>query len=103
VLRVFEKLVLRKICGPKRDEVIGERKRVDNEELDDLYPTSDFIRVIKSRMMRCAGHVARVVERRMHSGFWWINLRETDYLGNIGVDRWIIFKRIFKKYNGDLD
>jgi hypothetical protein len=69
--------------------VTGERKIVHNEELDDLY-TPDFVRVIKSRMMRCAGHVARVAERKTHSGFWRINLREIDYLEDIGVDRWII-------------
>jgi hypothetical protein len=76
---------------------------VHNEEPDDLYSTPDFIRVIKSRMMRCAGHVARVAERKMHSGFWRIYPREIYCFEDTGVGQWIIFKRIFKKYIGDLN
>jgi hypothetical protein len=48
--------VLRKICGPKRDEATGEWIRQRNEELNDLYSSPDFIRVIKSRRMRLAGN-----------------------------------------------
>jgi hypothetical protein len=63
-LRVFENRVLRRIFGPKRDEATGEWRRLHNEELNDLYSSSNIIRVIKSRRMRWAGHVARVVEKR---------------------------------------
>jgi hypothetical protein len=55
--------VLRRIFGPKRDEVRGEWRRVHNEELDDLY-SPNIIWVIKSRRLRWAGHVARMGERR---------------------------------------
>jgi len=63
-LRVFENRVLRKIFGTKRDEVTGEWRKLHNEELNDLYPSSNVIRVIKSRRMRWTGRVARIVERR---------------------------------------
>jgi hypothetical protein len=59
---VFEKRVLRRIFGPKRDEVKGVWRRLHNEELNDLYSSPNIIRVMKSRRMRCAGHVARMVE-----------------------------------------
>ena len=68
-LRVFEKRVLRRVFGPKRDEVTGEWRRLHNEELSDLYCSPNIVRVIKSRRMRWAGHVARigVVELQLHS------------------------------------
>jgi hypothetical protein len=56
---VFENRVLRRIFGPRRDEVTGEWRRLHNEELNDLYSSPNIIRVIKSRIMRWAGHVAR--------------------------------------------
>ena len=61
-LRVFEK-VLRRILGPKRDNVTGEWRKLHNEELNDLYYLPNIILVIKSRKMRWTGHVARKRER----------------------------------------
>jgi hypothetical protein len=61
---VFENRVLRRIFGPKRDEATGEWRSLHNEELNDLYSSLNIIRVIKSRRMRWAGHVARVGEKR---------------------------------------
>jgi hypothetical protein len=55
--------VLRRICGPKRDEVTREWKRLHNEEVNDLYSSTNIVRVIKSRRMRRTGHVARTRER----------------------------------------
>jgi hypothetical protein len=63
-LSVFENRVLRKIFGPKRDEVTGEWRKLHNEELHDLYSSPSKIRIMKSRSIRWAGHVARMVERR---------------------------------------
>jgi hypothetical protein len=63
-LRVFENRVLRKIFGPKRDEVTGEWRKLHNEKLRDLYSSQSIIRIIKSRRMRRAGHVARMGEKR---------------------------------------
>ena len=63
-LRVFENMVLRRIFGPRRDEVTGEWTRLHNEELNDLYCSPNIVRVIKSRRMRWAGHVARMGEER---------------------------------------
>jgi hypothetical protein len=56
--------VLRRIFGPKRDEVMREWRKMHNEELRDLYSSPSIIRIIKSRRMRWAGHVAQMAERR---------------------------------------
>jgi hypothetical protein len=61
-LRVFENRVLRRVLGPKRDEVAGEWKKLHNEELSDLYSLPNIVRVVKSIIMRWAGHVARMGE-----------------------------------------
>jgi len=57
---MYENNVLRKILGPRRDEVIGEWRKLHNEELHDLYCSPNIVRVIKWRRMRLVGHVARV-------------------------------------------
>jgi len=63
-LRVLENGVLKRIVGPKKDEVTGELRKLHNEELNDLYSSPNIFRVIKSRRMRWAGHVARMGKRR---------------------------------------
>ena len=63
-LRVFENMVLRRIFGPRRDDVTGEWRRLHNEELNDLYSSPNIMRVIKSKRMRCAGHVAHMGEEK---------------------------------------
>ena len=61
---VFENKVLRRIFGPRRDEVTGDWRRLHNEELNDLYSSPNIVRVIKSIRMRWVGHVARMGEER---------------------------------------
>jgi hypothetical protein len=61
---VFENKVLRRLFGPTRKEVTGKWRRLHNEELNDLYSTPNIVRVIKSRRMGWAGHVARMGEER---------------------------------------
>jgi hypothetical protein len=63
-LRVFENKVLRRIFGPRRDEVTGGWRKLHNEELHDLYSSPSIIRIIKSRRIRWAEHVARMGETR---------------------------------------
>jgi hypothetical protein len=63
-LRVFENRVLRRIFHPKRDEVTGDWRKLHNEELHKLYCSTNIVRIIKSRRMRWAGHVARMGEKR---------------------------------------
>jgi hypothetical protein len=63
-LRVFENRVLRRIFGPKRDEVTGEWRKLHNGELNDLYCSRTIVRLIKSRKLRWARHVACLGERR---------------------------------------
>ena len=61
---MFESRVLRRVFGPKRDEVTGEWRKLHNEELSDLYSLPNIVRVVKSRRMRWAGHVARMGKGR---------------------------------------
>jgi hypothetical protein len=61
---VFENRVLRRVFGPKRDEATGEWRKLHNEDLNDLYSLPNIVRVVKSRRMRWAGHVARMGEER---------------------------------------
>jgi hypothetical protein len=63
-LRVFENRVLTRLFGLKRDEVMGEWRKLHNEELHDLYSSPSIIRILKSRKMRWVGHVARMGEKR---------------------------------------
>jgi hypothetical protein len=63
-LRVYENRVLRRIFGPKRDGATGRWRKLHNEELHNLYSSPSIIRIIKSKGMRWAGHVARMGEKR---------------------------------------
>jgi len=65
--------------GPKRDEVTGEWTRLHDEELGVLYCSSNIIRVIKSRKMRWAAHIACVGRREVHTRLWWRNLGENTW------------------------
>jgi hypothetical protein len=65
-LRVFENRVLRRIFGPKRVEVIGSWRKLRNEELNNLYFSPSIISIIKSKRMRCAGHVARMGKKNAY-------------------------------------
>ena len=92
-LRAFENMVLRRIFGRRRAEVTGEWRRLHNEELNDLYSSPNILRVIKSRRMRWAGHVARMGKERGCIGSWWGNRMERD------VDGWIILGRISRMWD----
>jgi len=104
-LRVYENRALRRIFGPKRDEATGEWRKLRNEELSDPYSLPNIVRVVKSRRMRWAGHVARMGEGR--TGFWWGNLRERDHWRDPDVDgriilisRSVILRWFFRKWEG---
>jgi hypothetical protein len=90
---VFENRVLRRIFGPKRDEVTGKYRRLHNEDLNDLY-SSPNIYVTKSRSMRWVRNVVRVGGRgEVYTGFWWGHLKWRPW------NRWgdIILKCLFRK------
>ena len=97
-LRVFENMVLRRIFGPRRDEVTGEWRRLHNEELNDLYSSPSIIWVMKSRRMRWAGHVVYMGGGEAYTGFWWRNLKERYHWGDPSVDGIIILRCIFRKW-----
>jgi len=98
-LRVFEKIVLRKIFGHRKEEVTGEWRRLHNEELNDLYSSPNNVRVITSIRMRWAGHVTHMGEERGCIGSWWGNRRERDHWGDVSLDEWIILGWISRKWD----
>jgi hypothetical protein len=96
-LRAFENKVLRRIFGPKRDEVTGEWRKLSSEELHNLYISPNIIRQIKSKRMRWAGNVARMGEERNVYKIWWESPKERDFSEVRGVDgstgsEWILGK-----------
>jgi len=95
-LGVFENRVLRRIFGPKRDEVTGEWRRLHNEELNDLYSSTNIFRVIKSRT-KWAGYVLCVGESKGVYRVCCGNLMEINHLEDPGVGGMIILRWIFRK------
>jgi hypothetical protein len=91
-LRVFENGVLRRVFGPKRDEVTGEWRKLHNDELNDLYSLPNIVRVAKPRRMRWAVHVARRRRREVCTACWWCNLRVRGLWGDPVVDGRIILR-----------
>jgi hypothetical protein len=85
---VFENRVLRRIFGPKRNEVTAEWRKLHNKELHDLYSSPSIIRITKSRRMRWAGHVARMEEKR-NAYRLSVGKPERDHYENQGVGGWI--------------
>jgi hypothetical protein len=83
---VFENRVLRRIFGPKRDEVTGEWRKLHRGELHNLYSPPDIIRQIKSRRMRWGGQVARVGEGRNVYRVLVGSRKERDHLEDRGID-----------------
>jgi hypothetical protein len=96
---VFENRVLRRVFGPKRDEVTGEWRKLHNAELNDFQSSSTIMRVMKSRRMIWAGHVVRMGEGRGVYRILVENLREREDWGDPGVDGRIILRRIFSKWD----
>jgi hypothetical protein len=78
--------MLRRIFGPKRDEVTGEWRKLHNEELNDLYPSPNIIPVNTWRRMRCAAYVARIGVSRGVYRVLVGDLRERDHLEDPGID-----------------
>jgi len=95
--------VLRRIFGPKGDEVTAECRKLYIEELNDLHSSVNIIRVIKSRRMSWTGHVARMARGEVYTGFWWENLRGNGHLKHPGVDGRIILRWIFRRWDGGTD
>jgi hypothetical protein len=96
-LRVFENRMLRRIFGPKRDEMIGGWGKLRNEEIHNLYCSPIINRTINSRTMRWAAHVVRKGRGGMHTGFWWKCQKERDYEEDTEVGGRIILKWILEK------
>jgi hypothetical protein len=90
-LRVFENRVLRRIFGPKRNEVTADWRKLHNE-LHNLYSSPNKIRMMKSRRMRWAGHVARLGRRGIHIRHWWEIQKEGDHWEDRDVSVWKILK-----------
>ena len=99
-LRVFENKVLRRLFGPKRDEVTWKWRKLHNEELRDLYSLPNIVRLVRSRRMRLTGYVARMVEGR---GVHRVLVGKPEGKRPLGRPRrrWeMIFRWIFRKWEG---
>jgi hypothetical protein len=97
---VFENRVLRRIFGPKRDEVMDEWRKLHNEELHDLYSSPGIIRIIKSKRMRLAGHLARIGEKK---NAYRLLVRKPEGKRPLGRPRlggWIILGWILERWDG---
>ena len=95
---MFENRVLRRIFGPKRDEVTGEWRKLRNEELNNLYSLSNIVRVIQSRM-KWVGHLARMEESR---GVYRVVVGKPEgknHLEDRGLDGRVILCWIFRKWD----
>jgi hypothetical protein len=97
---MFENRVLRRIFGPKRDEVTGECRKLDNDLLNDtrMYSLPSNVQVIKWRIVRWAGHVACMGESRVVYMVLVVQPVERDHLENPGVYGRKILRRIFRKW-----
>jgi hypothetical protein len=94
---VFENRVLRKIFGPKRDEMAEGWRKLHNEEFHNLYSLPSIITMIKSRRMRWAGHVARMWRRGMDIEYRWESQNEKNNMEDQDVGGWIILKWILER------
>jgi hypothetical protein len=92
--------VLRRIFGSKRDEVTGDWRKMHNEVLHNLYSSPNIIRMIRTRRMRWAGHVAQMGRRGMHIGYWWESQKERDHWEDLDVGGWTILTWILERYDG---
>ena len=99
-LRVFENRVLRRVFGPKKDEITGEWRKLHNEELSDLYSLPNIMRVVKSRRMSWRGMWRVWGGGEGCTGLWWGNLRERAHWEDPDVDGRIILRWIFRKWEG---
>jgi len=102
-LSVFENRVLRRIFGPKMEEVAKKWRKPHTEELSDWYCSPNIVTVIKCRKMNWAGHVARMGEGRDVYRVCWGILRERDHLEDPDLDEKIILKLVFVKWKGGMD
>jgi len=102
-LRVFEKRVLGRIFGPMRDEVTEDWRKFRNEELNDLYSSSNIFRISKSRRVKWVRHVARMGDRKGIYRVMVGNLRKRGHLEDPGVDGRIILRWIFRKCVGGMN
>jgi hypothetical protein len=80
--------------------IIAQRRKLHNEELRDLYSSPSIIRMVKSRRVRWAAHVALMGRRETSIGYWWVSQRERDHYEDQDVVGWIILRWILQRSDG---
>jgi hypothetical protein len=96
-LRVFENRILRRIFGPKRDEVTGEWRKLHSEKLRDLYSSPNIIRMMKWRRMRWTWYVAQIGKGGTRIDYWWKSQRERDHWEDADLGGWILLGWILER------
>jgi len=97
-LMLFENRVLRRIFSSKRVEMKGECRKLNNGELNDVYFSTNIVRVIKSRIMRWAEHVASMGRVEVYTGFLVGNWEERGYLKDATIDGSVVLSRMFREW-----
>jgi hypothetical protein len=96
-LRVFESRVLRRVVGPKRDEVTGAWRKLHNEELNNLYSLPNIVQLVKSRRIEMGRMWREWGRKEGCTRCWWGNLRERRCWGDPDVEGTIILRWMFRK------
>ena len=98
--RIFRNTVLKKVFGRKKEDVVGNWRKLLTEEVYNLPSKLNITRAIESINLIWTGRVTHMERREIYTGFWWGNVKEKDRLEDVGVDKRVMLKRILQIFIG---